>query len=103
MAPDPIVEISVETAAERGIEMNDWVKIKTKVGNFIARAKLDKNLNYGAVFAQHGWTVSNNHDEPNCIADPLATNMNQAIPTEMCDPISGSLPMRCSWCEVSKI
>jgi len=103
LAPDPIVEISVETAAERGIKMNDWVKIKTKVGNFIARAKIDKNLHYGAVFAQHGWTVSNNHDKPNCIADPLATNMNQAIPTEECDPISGSLPMRCSWCEVIKI
>ena len=103
LAPDPIVEISIETAAERGIKMDDWVKIETKAGNFIARAKLDKNLAYGAIFAQHGWTVSNTHDDPNRIADPLVTNMNQAIPTEECDPISGSLPMRCSWCEVSKI
>ena len=103
LAPDPIVELSIETAAERGIKMDDWVKIETKAGNFIARAKLDKNLAYGAIFAQHGWTVSNTHDDPNQIADPLVTNMNQAIPTGECDPISGSLPMRCSWCEVSKI
>ena len=103
LAPDPIVEISVETATERGIKMDDWVKIKTRTGHFIARAKLDKNLNKGAIFAQHGWTVSDVHDDPNWIGDPLVTNMNQAISTEECDPISGSLPMRCSWCEVSKI
>ena len=95
--------MSIETAAERGIKMDDWVKIETMAGNFIARAKLDKYLTDGAIFAQHGWTVSNKNDEPNRIGNPLMTNMNQAISSEECDPISGSLPMRCSWCEVSKI
>ena len=44
--------------------MDDWVKIETKAGNFIARAKLDKNLAYGAIFAQHGWTVSTHMTTP---------------------------------------
>ena len=103
LTPNPILEIAYETAASRGIKMDDWLEITTKVGAFIARAKLDQNLALDTVFAQHGWTVSNTEDSPNLNGDPLATNMNQAISTEKCDPISGSLPLRCSWCEVRKI
>lgn len=103
LTPYPILEIASETAAARGIKMDDWLEITTKAGAFIARAKLDNKLALDVVFAQHGWTVSNTGDSPNRKGDPLATNMNQAISTDKCDPISGSLPLRCSWCEVRKI
>lgn len=103
LTPDPTLEIGIEAAAARGIENGDWVEITTKAGRFIARAKLDQNLAPGAVFAQHGWTVSNTGDSPNRVGDPMATNMNQAVSTEKCDPISGSIPLRCSSCEVKKI
>lgn len=102
LTPDPILEIAPDTAAERGIEMGDWVEIATEAGKFIARAKLDKGLVPGTVFAQHGWGVSDIRDAPNEKGDPLATNMNQAVPTDTCDPVSGSIPLRSIWCDIRK-
>ena len=102
LQPDPILEMAPATAEARGIADHDWVEISTKAGTFIARAKLGKDLAPGAVFAQHGWAVSDSTDAPNTGGDAHAANMNTAIPTEQCDPVSGSIPLRCSWCEVRK-
>ena len=44
LTPYPILEILSETAAARGIKMDDWLEITMKAGAFIARAKLDNNL-----------------------------------------------------------
>jgi anaerobic selenocysteine-containing dehydrogenase len=103
LSPDPILEIAVEAAEIRGIAANDWVEITTGTGSFIARAKLTKDLAPDAVFAQHGWTVSDTGDAPNKGGDKLAANMNGSIATAHADPISGSIPLRCSWCEVLKV
>lgn len=103
LSPDPILEIAPETAGARGIGANDWVRIVTDTGSFVARAKITRDVAPDAVFAQHGWTVSDTGDQPNQAGDRLATNMNQAVSTERCDPVSGSIPLRCSWCDVRKI
>lgn len=103
LVPDPILEMSSEVAEARGILNNDWVEIATKTGSFIAVAKIGKDLAPDAVFAQHGWTVSDTADEPNTAGDKLATNMNTAISTQNTDPVSGSIPLRCSWCEIWKV
>jgi anaerobic selenocysteine-containing dehydrogenase len=102
LTPDPILEMAPETAASRGIGENDWVEVTTPAGSFIARARFDGKLAPDAVFAQHGWAVSSEDDAPNTSANPLATNMNQAISTKPCDPVSGSIPLRASWCEIRK-
>ena len=96
-------QVAFSITTPSGSHMSDcisWIEITTKLGAFIARAKLDQNLVPDTVFAQHGWTVSDTEDGPNRNGDPLLTNMNQAISTEKCDPISGPLPLRCSWCKV---
>lgn len=103
LTPDPILEISVAAAEERGINANDWVEVETRSGSFIARAKLTKDLALISVFAQHGWTVSDANDAPNIDGSKMATNMNSAISTTRADPISGSIPLRSSWCEVRLI
>lgn len=103
LAPDPIVEMSPETANPRGIADNDWVEITTSAGAFIARAKLGKDIVADAVFAQHGWNVSDTRDGPNRVGDRMATNMNRAVSSKHSDPISGSIPLRCSWCEVRRV
>ena len=103
LTPDPILEISMTAAEERGIKQNDWLEIETRAGRFIARAKLTKDLAATAVFAQHGWTVSDADDAPNVVGDKLATNMNRAVSTDRADPISGSIPLRSTWCEVRPI
>ncbi len=101
LAPDPIAEMAPETAAERGIAEADWVEISTAQGAFLARAKVDKGLAPGAVFTQHGWTIGDATDGAPAESG-LSANMNSAVSTERADPISGSIPLRASWCEVRK-
>lgn len=103
LAPDPILEMAPEIATPRGIADNDWVEISTETGRFIARAKFGKDMAPDAVFAQHGWAVSDDADAPNLDGDRLAANLNGVISTARADPVSGSMALRCSWCEVRKI
>lgn len=93
LTPDPIAELSPETASERGIETGDWLEITTKTGAFRARAKLVEDHTPGAIFAQHGWTGGE---------AGMSFNMNTAIPTDAADPISGSIPLRWTWCDVKR-
>jgi anaerobic selenocysteine-containing dehydrogenase len=103
LVPDPLVEMSPDDAAERGIARGDWVRIKTSSGHAIARAKLVPGLCPGCIVAQHGWWVEGPNGSPYDVNTPLAANLNRTISTERADPVSGSIPMRSSWCEVEKV
>lgn len=101
--PDPIVEMPEEVATKRSIENNDWVSVSTKVGSFVARCKIVANLEPQSVFAQHGWWVDGPNGSPYEGQNILAANVNSSIDTTDADPISGSIPLRCTGCEVAKI
>ena len=103
LAPDPVLEMAPATAADRGIGDGDWVVIATKAGRFIARAKLVEALGPGSVFAQHGWTAADLDALPGAAGERMPANMNRAVPTDRSDPVSGSVALRCSWCEVRRI
>lgn len=103
LVPDPIVELAPEAAAARDIAAGDWVRISTRAGSFVARASVVPGLAADAVFAQHGWTAADLDRLPGAGGDRLAANMNGAVPTDLADPVSGSIPLRCSWCEVARI
>jgi anaerobic selenocysteine-containing dehydrogenase len=103
LAPDPIVEMPPEAARMRGIAQGDWVRISTREGAAVARAKVTAGLPADTVFGQHGWWVEGPSGSPYDAHHPLAANLNQVISTGACDPVSGSIPLRCSWCEVEKI
>ncbi|WP_416900346.1 MAG: molybdopterin dinucleotide binding domain-containing protein [Minwuia sp.] len=94
LTPDPVAEMAPETAAARGIGADDWIEIETPDGVFAARAKLVEDHTPDAVFAQHGWTGD---------AAGRTMNMNRAVSTRRSDPVSGSIPLRASWCEVRRI
>jgi hypothetical protein len=51
----------------------------------------------GSVFGQEGWWVTLGG-----AGDEMAANINRVIDTARADPISGSIPLRCSWCEIEK-
>ena len=102
LARDPILEMPPGAACERGIAEGDWVRINTREGSAVARAKLVAALPAGTVFGQHGWWVEGQAESLRC-RYPLAANLNRVISTARCDPVSGSIPLRCSWCEVEKI
>ena len=99
LMPNPLVEMSPEDAAARNIAAGDWVRIRTALGSAVARASIAPGLARGSVFGQHGWWVPVDIE----VGDPLAANINRVIDTARADPISGSIPLRCSWCEVEKI
>lgn len=103
LAPDPILEMAPEVAAARGIRGSDWVQITTSTGAFVARAKVTEGIASDAVFAQHGWTVDCTLGVSGSVAANITANMNAAVSTEHADPVSGSVPLRCSWCEVGKV
>ena len=103
LQPDPIIEMSDDSARARGIANNEWVRVATRTGAFVARCKIVKGLEPDAVFAQHGWWVDGRDGSQYGDGQPMAANMNQAIDTTLADPISASVPLRSSACEVSKL
>lgn len=103
LVPDPVVEISPDDAAARSIVQRDWVRIRTRSGDVVARAAIVPGLAPGAVFGQHGWWVDGGDGTPYDRSHPLAANLNAAIGTDRADPVSGSIPLRCSWCEIEKM
>jgi anaerobic selenocysteine-containing dehydrogenase len=103
LAPDPRLEMVPEDAAARGIGEGDWVRIRTAQGEAVARAKLVPGLAAGAVFGHHGWWVDGPSGSPYDADNPLGANLNRVIDTTKADPVSGSIPLRCSWCEVERL
>jgi anaerobic selenocysteine-containing dehydrogenase len=100
---DPIVEMAAADAAARSISAGDWVLIKTEVGRARARASITAGLSPGAVFGQHGWWVDGQPDTPTKAPHGMAANLNGVISTVWADPVSGSIPLRASWCEIEKL
>ncbi len=103
LMPDPQAEIAPETARARGIIGGDWVRIRTNIGSAVARARVSRDLAEGTVCAQHVWWIEGAAGSPNDREHPLAANLNQVIDTSRDDPVSGSIPLRASWCEVEKM
>ena len=103
LEPDPPLEMSAQDASARGIEQGDWVRIITRSGHAVARARIVRGLNPGQVFAQHGWWEPGGDDTPYSRAEALAANVNRLIDTTQCDPISGSVALRASACEVERL
>ncbi len=103
LMPDPSLEMPPQDAAARGIGDGDWVRIKTVRGEVVARAKVVSGLAVGTVFGQHGWWVDGPAGSPYDARHALAANLNRAIDTTHADPVSGSIPLRCSWCEVERL
>ena len=103
LLPDPPLEIAPSDAAARGIGESDWVRIRTARGEALARAKVVPGLAAGTVFGQHGWWVEGTDGSPYDARHPLAANLNRIIDTSRADPVSGSIPLRCSWCQVERL
>jgi anaerobic selenocysteine-containing dehydrogenase len=90
LEPDPVAELSRETAAARGIGQGDWLVITTLHGRVRARARLNPTLADGIVAAQHGWWQSRSDvDLPGYeVLDPDGANINLAIGVDAADPVS---------------
>ncbi|WP_370939402.1 molybdopterin-dependent oxidoreductase [Amycolatopsis sp. cg13] len=103
-APEPKVELHPETAAARGIDAGDWVRLETPLGSIHAKAKFNVNLRPNVVCGQHGWwQPADSLGQPGYppFGDGSA-NLNLVLSQGPGDPISGSSPLRASLCEIAK-
>lgn len=103
LAPNPVLEVPPDVAEPRGIAQGDWVRIKTPSGAAVARANIVPGMAPETVFGQHGWWVDGPDGSPYDASHPLAANLNRVMSAAAADPISGSIPLRSSWCEVEKL
>jgi len=85
--PDPRLQIHPDDAKARDVCADDWVKISSPVGATTMKAWLTDDVGPGVVHAFHGWA---------------GHNINDVIPDEGLDPISGFPAFKSSLCQVSK-
>lgn len=103
--PDPEVTVHPDVARERGLVENEWAEIRTAHGSARMKIKFDTNLDPRVVWAQYGWWQDNKAlglDGFDNFSDQGA-NFNRLISDADTDPISGSVPLRSSICQIRKL
>ncbi|MGE6734961.1 molybdopterin-dependent oxidoreductase [Streptomyces sp. NPDC059900] len=101
-SPEPTLDLSVAAARRRSISDGQWVALSTRSGTVRMRARIDADLHDDVVVAEYGWWQQASdlalpgHDP----YDGKGSNYNLLIGDEVSDPISGSVPMRSTACEV---
>jgi anaerobic selenocysteine-containing dehydrogenase len=103
-SPDPIVELHPTAAQARGIAPDDWVVVETPSATMRARAHLNGALAPDVLAAQWGWwQPCEPLNLPGYPADGTGSaNYNNLIDATVGDPISGTMALRSSLCEVRK-
>ena len=93
-------------AGARGITADDWVLIETPRATMRARARLVSSLALYVVYAQFGWWQGCEATGAPWVCDPegpVAANYNALIDTRSTVPLSGTVPLRSSLCEVRRL
>jgi thiosulfate reductase/polysulfide reductase chain A len=101
LAPDPLVEIHPETAAEAGISEGDWVWLETPQvrGERVSlRARLTEDVHPRVVHAPHGWWFPEKPaPEHGCFESNINVVLSGGPPRE---PVCGSVRTRGTLCKV---
>src|SRR6266702_674451 len=103
-SPDPAMEISKALAERRGLEEGDWAVITTPSGQVRLRVRLNQSLDDRVVLAEFGWwedcpPLGRNATSPSGFA---TSNMNDALSDASRDPVSGSVPLRATTCDIRR-
>jgi anaerobic selenocysteine-containing dehydrogenase/ferredoxin-NADP reductase len=102
--PDPAVEISATLASRRGLEEGDWAVVETSAGQVRLKVRLNEALDDRVIIAEFGWW----EDCPPLGYDPIqpvgfpTSNTNDALSDTTRDPVSGSVPLRATTCDIRK-
>ncbi|MFD7812177.1 molybdopterin-dependent oxidoreductase [Streptomyces sp. NPDC059785] len=104
-SPDPTVDISDRLARDRGIGDGQWVDLSTRNGTVRMRARIDSDLHDDVVVAEYGWwQAAEDLGLPGYDPyGPGGSNYNLLIDDDVRDPVSGSVPMRATTCDVRPV
>ncbi|MCK5650362.1 MAG: molybdopterin-dependent oxidoreductase, partial [Gemmatimonadetes bacterium] len=83
--PEPLLQLNPADAEVRGIHDSDMVSLLSPVGAITLKARVTEEVSAGVVHAPHGWA---------------GADVNEVIPDDELDPISGYPPFKSSLCEV---
>ena len=102
--PDPAIEINPTLAAARGLKADDWAIVKTSSGEVRLRVRLNEALDDRVAVAEFGWwedcpPLGRDASQP---AGSPTSNMNDALSDANRDPVSGSVPLRATSCDIRK-
>ncbi len=86
--PEPVVEINSDTARELGISNGDMVRVETRRGYVIMKAKLTQGIHPRVVAVQHGW--------------PDEANDNRLTDNTACATGIGSTTLRGLLCNIRR-
>lgn len=78
--PDPLVEISPQTAAEKGINNGDWVLIEGTMGCFKRKAKVTARIDPRTISVPHAWWLPEEESDGENPYKVWDLNCNQLIP-----------------------
>ncbi|OIS92859.1 molybdopterin oxidoreductase [Brucella cytisi] len=101
-SPDPAVELSEALANKHGLEDGDWALVETPNGQARLRVRINNTLDDRVVVAEFGWwedcqPLGRNHDDDN---QAFVTNLNAILNDRHSDPVSGSVPLRATSCQI---
>lgn len=103
-SPLPVVQLSAELGALKGIKDGDWVLIETTEGRARFCASLSQDLDERVIVAEFGWWQA--CDELGrggyAVVGDGNSNYNALISARHSDPISGSVPMRAFHCDIQR-
>ena len=103
-APEPAIEMNKTLAAERSLKEGDWAVVETATGEVRLRVRLNEALDDRVAIAEFGWW----EDcpplglETTSPQGSLTSNMNDALSDAARDPVSGSVPLRATRCDIRK-
>jgi anaerobic selenocysteine-containing dehydrogenase len=98
--PDPIVEIALDTAKRYGILDGDWVKISTKRGSIIQKARIEAEQDPRVVNCEYGWWYP---EEGYPEFGSFTSNANVLTSMEEpLDPAMGTYQLRGLLCQIEK-
>jgi anaerobic selenocysteine-containing dehydrogenase/ferredoxin-NADP reductase len=103
-APEPSIEMNEALAGQRGLKEGDWALVETPTGEVRLRVRFNKALDDRVAIAEFGWW----EDCPPLGLDATSptglptSNMNDALSDVARDPVSGSVPLRATRCDIRK-
>jgi anaerobic selenocysteine-containing dehydrogenase len=98
--PDPVVELHPESAARLGVSDGDWVAVESPYGMTKLKARLFDGIARDVVNAEHAWWYPE-ADPPDYQWKVSCTNLLYG--NDHFDPDTGSEPLKCYVCKVTKI